>query len=140
MAEFQKGALPVMSTGFDLAHYESVGGFLDAPGDCTECGVMQDIRIQCNSAAARKAVCDRLRALAAKVQARGDAGTLTWMAFECLDDEVGLRVYGRFVDRTAMERLNATPEVVEFWKASKEEVARIDQRAYLPNGKGWLHR
>lgn len=141
MAEFQKGALPVMSTGFDLAHYGELGGFLDAPGDGRQCGVMQDIRIVCKSPEARKVAAARLQALAKSVEAAKDAGTLTWMAFDCLDNDVDLRIFGRFVDREAMERLNAREEVVSFWKDSKDgEIARIDQRAYVPNGKGWLHR
>lgn len=142
MAEFQKAALPAMSTGFDLAHYaELPGGMLDAPGDARQCGVMQDIRIECKSAEARTIAATRLAAVAAAVRARADPAVLTWMAFECLDDETGLRVFARFEDKAAMERVNAWDEVVGFWTASKEkEIARIDQRAYVPNGKGWLHR
>jgi len=141
MGEFQKGALPVMSTGFDLAHYSKIGGFLDATGNSRECGVMQDIRIICKSAEARKVAKARLGALAEAVAAAKDPGTLTYMVFESLDNDRDLRIFGRFVDREAMEKLNAREEVVKFWNDSKvDEIARIDQRAYVPNGKGWLHR
>ncbi|KAB5523111.1 hypothetical protein GE09DRAFT_1153981 [Coniochaeta sp. 2T2.1] len=142
MGQFLKGALPVMSTGFDLSHYSAIGGFLDAPGDSRQCGVMYDTKITCKSAEARALVKDRLAALAKKIEADNDAEQVfTWMAFEGLDNDKDLRIYGRFKDRAAMAKLNERSEVVDFWKASREnEIDAIQQRGYVPNNKGWLHR
>lgn len=142
MGQFIKNALPVMSTGFDLSHYGAVGGFLDAPGNSRECGVMYDTKIVAKSAEARAVLKDRLVALAKNIEAGNDADqVLTWMAFESLDNDKDLRVYGRFKDRAAMAKLNERDDVVNFWKESREnEIDRIEQRGYVPNGKGWLHR
>lgn len=142
MGQFLKGALPVMSTGFDLSHYSAIGGFLDAPGDSRQCGVMYDTKIVAKSAEARALLKQRLATLAKKIEADNDAGqVLTWMAFEGLDNDKDLRVYGRFKDRAAMARLNERDDVVGFWKESRDnEIDRIEQRGYVPNGKGWLHR
>jgi hypothetical protein len=142
MGDFIKGALPVMSTGFDLNHYSLIGGFLDAPGDKTECGIMYDTKITCKSASARDVVRDRLAALAKQVEQGNDASKVyTWMAFEGLDNDRDLRIYGRYKDKKAMDELNARDELVEFWKQSRDnEIETIAQRGYVPNGKGWLHR
>jgi quinol monooxygenase YgiN len=142
MQQFLEGALPVMSTGFDLSHYSAVGGVPDAPGDGRQCGVMYDIKIVAKSPEARAVLKDRLAALAKKIEADTDKEqVLTWMAFECLDNDRDLRVYGRFKDRAAMARVNEREDVVAFWKESRDnEIERIEQRGYVPNGKGWLHR
>lgn len=142
MQQFLKGALPVMSTGFDLSHYTAIGGFLDAPGDARQCGVMYDTKIVAKTPEARAVLRDRLATLAKKMEAETDKGqVLTWMAFESLDNDRDLRVYGRFRDRAAMAGVNEREDVVGFWKESRDgEIERIEQRGYVPNGKGWLHR
>ncbi|TPX06935.1 uncharacterized protein E0L32_011159 [Thyridium curvatum] len=143
MGEFQRGAVPEMATGFDLQHYASLGGFLDAPGDRRECGVMHDAHVTCKSAADRRAVADSLRRLAASLGADGlvGAGVWTWMAYECLDNETDLRIYGRFRDWDAMKTWDRRAEVLGLWeKHGWKEVDKVVQRALIPTGKGWLHR
>lgn len=142
MGNFTKKALPVMSTGFDLAHYSDIGGFLDAPGDGRQCGVMQDIRIICKSPEARKTAAERLVKIAKTLEGEPDkAGVQTWMAFESVDNDLDLRVFGRFENQAALQKLNARKEIADFWIASRDnEINRIDQRNYVPNDKGWLHR
>jgi hypothetical protein len=39
MGVFLSKIPPTMTTGLDLTHYEDTAGFLDKPGDMTECGV-----------------------------------------------------------------------------------------------------
>lgn len=65
---------------------------------------------------------------------------LTWMVFEGLDNETDLRIFGRYVNRDAMEALRAREEMVDFWKESKGGIESIEQRGYVPNGRGWMHR
>ena len=105
---------------------------------------MHDTRIVCKSPEARSVLRARLLALARSIEADSagpGADVYTWMAFECLDNDMDLRVFARTKDRTALDKLSRRPEVVNFWKESREgEIERIDQRGYVPNGKGWLHR
>lgn len=142
MGKFTKKALPVMSTGFDLAHYSDIGGFLDAPGDGRQCAVMQDIRIICKSSEAKRIAGERLAKIAKILEGESDkAGVQTWMAFESLDNHLDLRIFGRYESQAALQKLNARKELVDFWTASREDdIDRIDQRNYVPNDKGWLHR
>jgi len=143
MARFLSAIPPTMTTGLDLNNYTRVGGYLDKPGDKRECGIMQDIKIMCSSPSARSTLLDKLAELAKTVETtedKEDAGVWTWMAFACLDDEVGARIFARFRSREDMERHIRRKEVVDFWLGSKEEVRSMGSRGYLPNGKGWLHR
>ncbi len=39
-----------------------------------------------------------------------------------------------------MEKFLRRDDVLNFWKESKGEIASMEARGYLPNGKGWLHR
>ena len=142
MKKFLEEAFPVMSTGFDLQHYSLVSGFLDGPGDKRACGVMQDINITCKSRAARDTVVQRLKELGMKLENEKAGGeVLTWTAYESQDNELGARILGRFKNKKAMMTLNRRPEVMDFWAACKEkEIERVEQRGYVENGKGWLHR
>lgn len=143
MAKFLAKIPPTMPTGLDLAHYSRVGGFLDLPGDLRECAIMQDTRVECKSPEARAAVVARLRELTDAVESeeeRQPTGIFTYMAFESLDDDVGVRLFGRFESRAAMEAFLRRADVIGFWMDSKEDIARMDCRGYLPNKKGWLHR
>ena len=131
------------TTDLDLQHYTCVGGFPDRDGDKKECAIMQDTRILCKSAQARLAVLKRLENLTATVQKtekEAPTGVLTYMGFECLDNETGVRIYGRFESRDAMEGFLRRKDVLGFWMESKGDVAGMECRGYLPNGKGWLHR
>ena len=131
------------TTDLDLNHYSAVGGFLDRDGDKKECAIMQDTRIGCKSAEAREEVVKRLQALCSKMQdsVKSSAdGVLTFMAFSCLDNETGARMYSRFESREAMETFLRRKDVLDFWMESKGDIASMEARGYLPNGKGWLHR
>jgi quinol monooxygenase YgiN len=126
------------TTGLDLNHYQCTAGFLDASGNKEEAGVMQDIRINCVSAEALAALLPALKNLVDVVDASG--GTLTYMAFRGLDDDVSARIYGRWKTRGDMEAFIRRADVNGFWMANKEHVRVMEQRLYVPNGKGWLHR
>ncbi|KAF2110060.1 hypothetical protein BDV96DRAFT_651215 [Lophiotrema nucula] len=145
MSTFLQKIPAASTTGLDLNHYKCVAGFLDLPGDKTECGIMQDVRITCTSASARDSLLSSLSQLVTSVekQTRADGGkdgVLTYMAFANLDDDVGARIFGRWKTREDMERFIRREEVNSFLFANKENVRAMEQRGYLPNGKGWLHR
>jgi len=143
MKTFLGKVLPIMTTGLDLMHYQAFAGYLDKPGDKRECGVMQDVRIVCTSAEGRNAVVARLQTLAKTIEEREvkeKTGVYTWLACSSIDDDKSLRLYARYRDRKAMEKSIRTREVLDFWAASKDDIAQMESRAYLPNGKGWLHR
>lgn len=143
MAEFLSIIPAHTTTDLDLNHYSLLSGFLDRDGDKKECGIMLDQKIMCKSAIARQSVDSALKSLAAKVsetEKASPSGILTFMAFDCLDDEVGARLYSRFESREAMEAFIRRQDVNAFWQGVKAEVRGMEQRAYLPNGKGWLHR
>ncbi len=108
-----------------------------------ECHIMQDTRIGCKSAADRETVLKRLESLCEKIkqgEKSSHSGVLTFMGFACLDNDTGLRMYSRFESREAMETFLRRDDVLTFWKESKAEIASMEARGYLPNGKGWLHR
>ncbi|KAL5362256.1 hypothetical protein BJX96DRAFT_176992 [Aspergillus floccosus] len=142
MRQFLSDAWPAMSTGFDLQHYEAIGGNLDIQGDSRECGIMHDTLIVCKSPEARGRVVKRLTALADSLAGESaNEGLYSYVGFECLDNETDCRILGRWHACEDMERTIRKSEVAEFWDAGKEEdIARIEQRGYIPNGKGWLHR
>lgn len=133
------------TTGLDLNHYRCTAGFLDFPGDKNEAGVMQDVRIVCTSPDVRPGIVTSLNSLVNKVHKEerengGKNGVLTYMAFESLDDEVGVRIYGRWKTREDMERFIRREDAVRFWMENKKGMKSMEQRGYVPNGKGWLHR
>jgi len=140
MKEFLATIPPTMTTGLDLAHYDALEGFLDRPGDGTECGIMQDVSIACNSPDARKAVAAKLKKLADATEAAGDRDVYTFLVFSSLDDEAGLRIFGRYKDRDALKKHESRKEGIDFWMGTKDDIAAMRQRCYVHNGKGWLHR
>ncbi|CAK7202385.1 hypothetical protein SEUCBS139899_005108 [Sporothrix eucalyptigena] len=137
-------ALPNMTTSFDLQHYSRVGGFLDKPGDGTPCGLMYDVKIKCKSSEARDRVLARLTALGPEIEASkptADGGILTWMAFASQDNDTDARLLIRLRDKAAFHAYTKLQPVLDFWAASKEDdVDKMEQRGYVENGKGWLHR
>ncbi|KAF2399362.1 hypothetical protein EJ06DRAFT_582713 [Trichodelitschia bisporula] len=139
MQGFLKKIPSTMSTGLDLMHYSLSGGFIDKPGDKTECELMQDIRILSASPSARSAILSRFNTVLAAAEA-GSPDVLTLMSFASLDDDVSARIYARFKTRAAYEAFQRRPDFVDFWMASKEDVKQMESHAYVPNGKGWLHR
>ncbi|KAH7406050.1 hypothetical protein DE146DRAFT_779536 [Phaeosphaeria sp. MPI-PUGE-AT-0046c] len=126
------------TTGLDLNHYRAVAGFLDASHEREEAGVMQDVKITCISGAAREELLVGLKRLVEGVN--GDGGTLSYMGFACLDDDAGARIFGRWKSREDLERFIRKDEMNAFWVANKEQIRGMDQRLFIPNGKGWLHR
>lgn len=136
---------PTTTSNLDLAHYRLVAGVLDLPGDASPAGIMQDVRITCVSASARETLLASLAELVdgvceAEKRAKGREGILTYMAFACLDDDVGVRILGRWRTRADIEGFVRRCDVGRFWQGEKGRVGRMQQRCYLPNGKGWLHR
>lgn len=133
----------IMSTGIDISHYTAITGFLSLSGDKRECQVMQDTRIVCFSPSKRALVLLKLKAVAELVEIEEkeqSKGVLTYMVFESLDDETGLRIFGRFADKPRMEEFLRRKEVVDFWLRSKDEVKSMECRGYVPSGNGWLCR
>ncbi|OAA53983.1 hypothetical protein SPI_09190 [Niveomyces insectorum RCEF 264] len=133
-----------MATGFDLQHYNRVAGFLDLSGDSTPCGLMYDTRVVCKSAATRDTVLARLIALGPAIETSGlakNGAILTWMAFASQDHDNDARIFARFRDKTGLDAYNRLSAVLEFWAVGKEnDIDKIEQRGYVENGKGWLHR
>ncbi|KAF2095510.1 hypothetical protein NA57DRAFT_44223, partial [Rhizodiscina lignyota] len=141
MGAFLKKIPAASATGLDLNHYSLVAGYLDKPGDKTECGIMLDVKLTAGSAAARKSLNPKLKKLASDVdKADPDGGVYTFMTFESIDNDVDGRIYARFRDRDAMEKFLRRKEWTDFWMSTKDEVAKMESRAYLHNGKGWLYR
>lgn len=126
------------TTGLDLNHYRAVAGFLDSSHTQEEAGIMQDVKITCVSDVAREELLVGLKRFVNGVG--GEGGTLTYMGFACLDDDVGARIYGRWRTREDLERFIRRDDVNAFWMTNKEHIRGMDQRLYVPNGKGWLHR
>ncbi|KAH7078965.1 hypothetical protein BKA63DRAFT_507478 [Paraphoma chrysanthemicola] len=130
---------PCSTTGLDLNHYRLIAGFLDSPSPSpTPATIMQDMRIICTSPGARTTLLGALKAFAESISPSDE--TLTYMAFASLDDDVGARIYGRWKSREGFEAFIRQEDVVAFWMAVKENVKGMDQRLYVPNGKGWVHR
>jgi hypothetical protein len=127
------------TTGLDLNHYRLVSGFLDAPRTQSSGNIMQDIRITCNSSESRDLVLESLRQLVGSIEPGGD-GTLTYMAFESLDDKIGARIFGRWERRENLEQFIRKEDINKFWMQNKDSIKAMEQRLYVPNGKGWLHR
>ena len=141
---FLPKAVPNMMTGFDLQHYSRVAGFLDKPGDARACGLMYDIQIECIKSDMRDIILAHLQTLepkveAAEVTARG--GLLTWMAFASKDNDTGARLFMRFCDKAAFHEYVRLKHVIEFWAASQAYgIYKVQQRGYIENEQGWLHR
>lgn len=143
MATFLKTIPDHTTTDLDLNHYRAIGGFLDRDGNKKECAIMLDQRIGCKSAEQREAVVKNLQELAGEVQATEKAkhgGVLTFVGFASLDDYKAARIYSRFENRSDMEKFLRRSDVGSFWQKSKGDIASMESKAYVPNGKGWLHR
>lgn len=136
------GKIPAYTTtGLDLNHYSLIAGYLDTHGDKRECGIMLDVRIGAETSTKRSTVAPKLKALAEKIKAGDKTGDVyTFMTFECLDNDTDLRIYARFKDRESMERTIRTDAWTDFWMSTKDEIAKMESRGYLPNKKGWLYR
>jgi quinol monooxygenase YgiN len=154
--------IPAFSTtGLDLSHYRLVAGFLDLPSSNLPPSIVNstssaaaltelilDIRITSTSPSTRPALLSSLTTLVNSVEmqerfrrADGKAsGTLTYTAFASLDDETGVRIFGRWKTREDMEAFVRRDDVLGFWMKIKEVVKGMEQRMYVGNGKGWLHR
>jgi hypothetical protein len=131
-----------MTTGLDLAHFEAVGGFLDASGKKTECGVMHDMQIRCVDAARRAEFLGALRLLCLLVgerqKADGKGEVLTFLGCKSLDNDTGARLFARYKDRETWERWLRDGAFKLFWENVKPCIASMEARGYMPNGKGWL--
>ena len=131
------------TTDLDLNHYECIGSFIDRDGSLKECAIIQDTRIVCKTPDARSSLLKRLSDLSSRIQQtekEKSSGVLTYMAFSCLDNETGARIYGRYESRDVMEDFLRRKDVLKFWIDSKSDIVSMECRGYLPNGKGWLHR
>lgn len=140
MGKFLNVIPDLMTTGLDLSHYAPVAGFLDRDTGMQECGIMQDIRIRCEHDIARQTVLARGKILAQALELEDRKTLLTYMVFESLDDVIGVRIFGRWSNRHAMEVFLRRSDVKDFWMAAKDDVASMESRNYVPNKKGWLHR
>jgi hypothetical protein len=145
MAKFLTRIEPTTTTNLDLAHYRLAAGFLDLPGDASPAGVVQDIRITCVAPSFRSSLLASLTRLVNNIHNEakrngGRNGVLTYMAFECLDDDVGVRILGRWREKGDMENFVRRGDLGAFWQGEKGRVSKMEQRCYVPNGKGWLHR
>ena len=141
MGTFLSKIPDTMTTGLDLMHYKPVAGFIDLPGDKRECGIMQDIKISCTSAAARESILARVSKVAQAVESeKKDNEVLTFLVVSSLDSDTEMRLFLRFSSRDAMERHIRRKDLLGMWMASKEDITQMASRGYVPNGKGWLHR
>ncbi|KAJ4351645.1 uncharacterized protein N0V89_006988 [Didymosphaeria variabile] len=145
MSTFLKRIAPTTTTNLDLSHYRLTAGFLDLPSTTVEAGIIQNIRITCVSSSTRTSLLTHLSQLVNNVYQEelandGNGGVLTYMVFLCLDDDVGVRVLGRWRNREDMEGFVRRTDLGLLWQGQKAGVARMEQRYYVPNGKGWLHR
>lgn len=139
MEKFLAAVPGTMSIGLDLTHYTETSGFLDKSGNCKECGVMYDTRIECQSPQARDAVLAKL-AVNAQHAEKNEEGTYTFFVLKSLDNETQVRIFERYASWEAMEAHQKDAKMVNFWLSSKGEIKSLEGRAYVPNGKGWLHR
>jgi quinol monooxygenase YgiN len=143
MAKFLETIPAYTTTDLDLNHYRSVGGFLDRDGTKKECERMLDQRIGCKSPEEREAVLKNLQELASEVQSTEKSkpsGVLTFLVFACLDNDTSARIYSRFESKADMEKFLRRSDVASFWQKSKDNIASMESKQYVPNGKGWLHR
>ena len=145
MSRFLERVPAASTAGLDLDHYRLVAGFLDSSRSSAPAEIIQDIRITCTSPASRDTLLRSLTEVVATVRAEaskpgGTADVLTYMAFASLDDNVCARIFGRWRTRDGLERFIRRGDVNGFWKENKENLRAKEQRLYVPNGKGWLHR
>ncbi|KAK5400853.1 hypothetical protein LTR06_011164 [Exophiala xenobiotica] len=139
MGSFLKKIPPTMTTGLDLTHYEDVdGSFLDKPGDGREAAVIYDSRIKCHPRK-REAVVQRLSALSRKFESdwtiRGH-----FMVLKSLDTDHEVRLFQRYGTWKPLEEQETYGPRLNAFFDSKEEIASLEGRAFVPNKEGWLHR
>lgn len=143
MGKFLPSAVPDMSTGLDLMHYKPVAGFLDRSGKKTECGIIHDVQIRCHDKESRAKMLEELSRVCSQVEEKqGEKGTdsevLSFIGLESLDDETGARIFARYKSRDVWEAWQRNPIVKGLFEAVKSQVASMQSRPYVPNGKGWL--
>jgi hypothetical protein len=149
--------IPAFSTtGLDLSHYRLVAGFLDLPSPSTfdnlptltqvptPAEIILDIRVTSTSPALLTSLATLVHNIEQQERSLRStdetSSTLTYMAFASLDNETGLRILGRWKTREDMESFVRRKDVVGFWMTGKEWIKGMEQRVYVGNGKGWLHR
>lgn len=138
MKEFLATVPSTMSTGLDLTHYTETAGFLDKPGNCQECEVIYDTRIECNTPQDRNTILAKLAVIAEHIAEHED-GTSTFLVLKSLDSDTHLRIFERYASWEAMLAHQKGDKLVDLWLGSKAEIKSMEGRAYVPNGKGWLH-
>ncbi|KAI9371741.1 hypothetical protein BJX61DRAFT_534527 [Aspergillus egyptiacus] len=138
MQQFLAAVPSSMSTGLDLTHYTETSGFLDKSGTCAECEVMYDTRIECHTQQGRNSVIRKLAAVAEHAVANDD-GTSTFLVLQSLDSGTHLRIFERFASWKALLEHQRGEKLVNVWLSSKGEIKSMEGKAYVPNGKGWLH-
>ncbi|KAJ5670865.1 uncharacterized protein N7477_006228 [Penicillium maclennaniae] len=138
MGQFLASVPSSMSTGLDLTHYTETAGFLDKSGDCRECGVIYDTRIECQTPHDRNAVLAKLAAIAGHVE-KDENDTYTFLVLKSLDTETHVRIFERYASWEAMEAHQRGEKLVDFWLGCKGEIKSMEGRPYAPNRKGWLH-
>lgn len=139
MGKFLKATPPTMITGLDLTHYEDVAGsFLDKPGDRRECAVIYDSKIRCHNER-REAVLEKLSELAKAVESQLE-DTWTFMVLKSLDNDTDIRIFQRYGTWKGLEEQERFGPRLDTFFGSKHDIASMESRAFVPNGKGWLHR
>ena len=139
MGKFLSEVPDTMTTGLDLAHYEDTSGFLDRSGTCAEGDIIYDTRILCHNSQARECVVEKLSAIAEYVQEE-EKGTHTFWVLKSLDQDDEVRIFERYQSWNSMETHQNSQKLLEFWYGTKKEIKSMEGRAFVPNGKGWLHR
>ncbi|KAF2476238.1 uncharacterized protein BDR25DRAFT_375052 [Lindgomyces ingoldianus] len=139
MSKFLSQIPAASTTGLDLNHYRLIAGFLDSSHSRAECEIMQDVRIVCIENSARTAVLSSLYKLITGVETSeqvngGKGGVLTYMGFASLDDDLGVRLFGRWRTRGEFESFIRRGDVGRFWEENKGNVRSMEQRGYVPNG------
>lgn len=140
MGQFLRKVFPIMNTGLDLVHYEDVGGFLDKKGNKTECGIIWDTWITVKEGKVDK-VLESLKGLAKWVE-ESEPEAYSYLIHRGLDEDNRneLRVLERYATREGMEAHMSSKPVLDFFRGAAKDVVRLENRGYLPNGLGWLHR
>ncbi|BCS17267.1 putative quinol monooxygenase [Aspergillus puulaauensis] len=138
MQEFLAAVPSTMSTGLDLTHYTETAGFLDKPGNCQGCEIIYDTRIECHAQQDRSTILDKLAVIAEHIEEHED-GTSTFLVLKSLDSETQMRIFERYASWDAMLAHQKGDKLVDLWLGSKAGIKSMEGRAYVPNGKGWLH-
>jgi quinol monooxygenase YgiN len=138
MQDFLAAVPSTMSTGLDLSHYTETAGFLDKSGNCQECEAIYDTRVECYTLEDRNTALAKLAVIAEHI-AEYEDGTCTFLVLKSLDSDTHLRIFGRYSSWDAMLAHQKGDKLVDLWLGSKTGIKSMEGRAYVPNGKGWLH-